>query len=302
MQSNKTNSRIITRAAAAAMGITIAFGAIAIPVSENSQLTGSIIRAYAQEQDIPEALYGWNFGSVKYGANTFEYAYKAVSETEVGSGSNEAFVLINVKMGERTLSIPRTVTIDGVTHTVNALCSSFGTGIKAESVLIPDTVTDIGNYVFMDASISRLTIEGGVKNIGSDFCSGVKDLRPQFLSIDTSSLEQLGRNAFAYTDLRHAKSKTAVLVSGCLLEYNLPEITELKVQELSDEPVSCIADGCFKGKGVNTLTSLDLTGVSSLSPDALNGLSALTKITGTEDLKHYDLNSLADSATDTAGT
>lgn len=296
MENNKANNTIITRAAAAAMGITMAFGGIAVPVMQNSQFTGSIIRAYAQEQNIPDAVYGWNFGTFKYGGHTFEYAYKAVSETEVGNGSNEAFVLINVKMGERTLSIPKTVTIDGVTHTVNALCSSFGTGIKAESVLIPDTITDIGNYVFMNASISRLTIEGGVKNIGSDFCSGVKDLRPQFINIDTSSLEELGRNAFSYTDLHTANSKGAVVVNGCLLEYTVPDITELKVQELSDEPITCIANDCFKGKGIKTLKTLDITGVRTLSPDALNDLSALTELKGTDDLRHYDLYSLADSS------
>ena len=98
-------------------------------------------------------------------------------------------MLIDVNVRDRSLAIPSSVTIDGVTHTVNALYHGFGRGIKAENVTIPDTVSDIGNDVFRDATISSLNVPGSVQNIGENFCRDVSGLNINRCTFDTSSLK-----------------------------------------------------------------------------------------------------------------
>ncbi|MBQ8967292.1 dockerin type I domain-containing protein [Ruminococcus sp.] len=298
----ETKRAMLKRTAAAIMSITMAFGAAA-PAMQG--MAGNVLSVYAAE--ITEGSYdleaqGWTFGSFKEGGHIFEYACKPVTETEVGNGSSEAFMLINVTMGGRTLSIPRTVVIDGVTHTVNALCSSFGTGISAESVYIPDTVTDIGNNVFSNSSVGKLNVEGGVKNIGVNFFYGAKNLIADYVKIDTSSLEDLGRGAFVGTDIYKANDRGAVVVSGCLLNYSGENVTTLKVQDLSDTPVTVLAGDCFVTEenaaddDYLALEELDITGVQTLSADALNRCGKLTKFKGKGDLKHIDPEAVKRSA------
>ncbi|MBP1533234.1 MAG: hypothetical protein IK999_03785 [Ruminococcus sp.] len=299
MEINKICGGHLKKFAAAWAGLVIALGGIAAPMTSGSFLSDVTLRAYAEEtaeekteDKIPDNLNGWTLGTFRSGGHTFTYASKIMSFTELETENNEAFMLIDVEMNDRNLSIPSVVEIDGVKHTVNALYHNFGAGIKAESVTIPETVTDIGDYVFSDASIVSFHMAGGVKYIGQYFCSGVKGLVPFKCTFDTSSLKSISRGGFIGTALDTPNDKGAVMIGNCLLRYTGPDADTLKVADFSDKPIEVIGGDCFIKTSdpdfIYNAKTLDISGVRALSAGSTNHLYFMTDLTGTEDLTYID--------------
>lgn len=296
MEINKLCGGLLKRFAAASAGLVMVLGGTASPILSCMD-TGSTLTAYAEEaeettENVPDPLNGWTLGTFKSGGHEFSYATKKLYITRVGDNTEEAFMLLDVKVGDRSLSIPSTVTIDGVTHTVNALYHGFGQGIKAENVTIPDTVSDIGNDVFRDATISSLNVPGSVQNIGENFCRDVSGLNVNRCSVDTSSLKNIKRGGFAGTAFDVPNKNGAVILDTCLLRYTGPDVKEIKIADLADTPIEIIGGDCFAQQPEHSfnlsIQTMDISGVRALSTAATNHCGYMSNLIGTDDLRNVD--------------
>jgi hypothetical protein len=98
----------------------------------------------------------------------------------------------------KTVSIPATVTVDGVTYQVTAIADNAFSGCtKLKTVTIGKNVTSIGTNAFKGCSaLTKLTIPANVTKIGANAFSGCKKLKT--LTVKTTKLtkKSIAKNAF----------------------------------------------------------------------------------------------------------
>lgn len=131
-------------------------------------------------------LYRSNDGDTAYGtatSNTYSYStyssfrpttrfgyesYKIQDGIAYTYSSNQATVARAISSGA-SVTIPSTITVAGNTYTVTSIKGAFHNFTNLKEVVIPNTVTSIGDYAFYNCSnLKSLTIGESVKSIGSN--------------------------------------------------------------------------------------------------------------------------------------
>jgi len=288
MKMRKLCRAVVVHGTAAALGLNIVFGAAGALISGEKGLP-TVITASAEGEQIKKGK-----GTVRYGGNTYQYSY---SEDKNGK---EIFSLNDVSAGERTVSIPSRVYVDGRYHTVNALGVGFGKNLRAESVYIPDTVETIGGSTFFQASVNELRVSSGVKSIGSYFCvsNNIKHI-----TYNGNQLQELGTGAFCGEGSRRyigltANSKGAVLFGDWIIRY-IGKEKEVRVSDLGEgKKIRKIGPYCFSTKDEETNLSrqrIDLSGIEVIADHAFADNKELRYITGEQDVKTFSYDAFTDT-------
>lgn len=288
MKMRKLCRAVVVHGTAAALGLNIVFGAAGALISGEKGLP-TVMTASAEGEQIKKGK-----GTVRYGGNTYQYSY---SEDKNGK---EIFSLNDVSAGERTVSIPSRVYVDGRYHTVNALGVGFGKNLRAESVYIPDTVETIGGSTFFQASVNELRVSSGVKSIGAYFCvsNNIKHI-----TYNGNQLEELGTGAFSGEGSRGyigltANSKGAVLFGDWIIRY-IGKEKEVRVSDLGDgRKIRKIGPYCFSTKDEETNLSrqrIDLSGIEVIADHAFADNKELRYITGEQDVKTFSYDAFTDT-------
>ena len=115
------------------------------------------------------------------------------------SGTNATVTRCKIS-ASGSLSIPRTVSKDGITYTVTMIQGMAFRGCnRLTSITIPDSVTSIGSDAFGDcSSLTSITIPDSVTSIGDDVFSGCDSLTSITIP---DSLTIIGDGAFSGSGL-----------------------------------------------------------------------------------------------------
>ena len=111
------------------------------------------------------------------------------------------------KKSSKTIKIPNTVTIHGVTYTVTSIGSgAFKNNKKVKTITIGKNVKTIGNSAFRNCTaLTKITIPDKVTKIGKEVFFGCKKLKT--ITIKTKVLKSVGKNALKSV---HKKCKVKV--------------------------------------------------------------------------------------------
>ncbi len=196
-----------------------------------------------------------------------------------------------------TYEIPSIFVIDDVTYTVRSLLgtSSEGIDIDVVKVILPSTLTGIGNSAFRDCkSLESIDIPDGVTSIGNYAFYGCTGLTSVTIP---DSVTSIGNRVFgsctSLTSITIPSSVTSIgnyAFYGCssLTSITIPEgVTIIDVRAFSDctsltsitipNSVTSIAKDAFSYSG---LTSIIIpSSVGNIGAYAFNGCTGLTSIT-----------------------
>lgn len=266
----------------AALSFALMLGAVGGAFGNADQNSTAVITATAAEE-IPTQ----GNGKFELGGHLYTYRYGITRGVEY-------LELTSVQVGPSTMAIPSKVFIDGKYRTVTRLGHSFGQKIEADSIKMPDTITEIGDNVFMNAKIGTLYVSSGVKKIGNGFCS--------YNSIDRivyngTQLEELGTSAFSGTLIRDIyglkpNAQGAYIFGDWLIKYTGTE-SALNIRLLADhgKKIRKIAPYCFdtgSNKKNRILCAVLLDGVEIIGANAFSSNPNLELVVGGSSVKRID--------------
>lgn len=146
---------------------------------------------------------------------------------------------------------------------------------KTGEIIIPNTVTTVGNYAFAGAVIDKVTFQTGLKSMGDYAFSGAQTKTV----ILPEGLETIGRNAFAHSGITSITIPESVLTVGSYLFYQsaLEEITILA-------PLNHLAGNMFNGCASLTKVTLpeglqNLGDPSDINTNTFGSCTSLESIT-----------------------
>ena len=151
-------------------------------------------------------------GSVTKDGRTYSYS---------DDGSNITLTYVYGKGG--ILNIPSSVTINGKSRTVTALGDEFGYGQNFDEIVIPDTVTTIGNYVFSNTVTKSVTISSSVKKIGKEFFNHSRSPK---VVCNAKNIDSIGK--YCFSDF----SGPSIIVLGNWLVRYENQYSTLDLEEL----------------------------------------------------------------------
>lgn len=191
---------------------------------------------------------------------------------------NDDYNFINNYSGP--ISIPSTITVSGTAYSIVGIEDyAFGcteteeTGSKITSVVIPESVSTIGQSAFMSCeSLASVILPNSVTSIPQDCFAGCRNLTS--ISIP-NSVTSIGNGAFSYCGLTSIPQLPVTInsiPSGCFSHcYSLTSVT-------IPETVTSIGQGAFIG--CTSLTSVSIpNSVTSIYGGAFRGCSSLTSVT-----------------------
>lgn len=179
-----------------------------------------------------------------------------------------------------TLTIPSTVTDNGVTYTVTEIgILAFGTGssgddagIKLTKIIIPETVTAIDESAFANLpTIKEINIPGSVKRISSDAFSGCRGLTKVTIG---EGVEEIGSMAFGdCTSLASINLPSTIKTIENSAFSGMTSLASITIPS----KVTTITNSLFKGDiGLKTVNLPDnLTTIESYAFDS-TGLTSVT--------------------------
>lgn len=209
---------------------------------------------------------------------------------------------VEIKKGDTSatvLTVPSTVTNEGVTYTVTSIGEYGYSYSKAVSVEIPSSIKTIGYGAFMYADITSLTLHDGLEEIGEYAFSGAKcetlDIPGTVKTIGPSAffgssygggpflknlilhegLEEIGKSAFYMN-----KIETLTIPSTVKKIGNTAFLYSTKLQTLNlNEGLEYIGDGAFNNaQMVVSLRNTTLTSVTIPSTVKYIGQEAFLKM------------------------
>lgn len=115
--------------------------------------------------------------------------------TSNGSDTKEVAYVSGDKTAKK-VTIPSTVTINGVSYAVTEISAdAFSGNKKLTNVTIPSTVTTIGNNAFKNCTkLKKVTVPKNVTTIGSNAFKGCK--KAKTITINSKKITKMGKNAF----------------------------------------------------------------------------------------------------------
>lgn len=161
---------------------------------------------------------GNNNQTVSNTSQTTVRAGQTVEDAASGTTAKVSKVAENGTGGEVTITnitnvnvtkvtIPTTVTVNGVPYQVTAISDNLFSGFKKLStVILSANITAIGNGAFQNCKkLKKIVIPKGVQSIGANAFAGCKNLK--LITVKTTTLKSVGSNAFKGI---HKKAKIKV--------------------------------------------------------------------------------------------
>ena len=201
------------------------------------------------------------------------YTVKA-ADAETASGTVEVEYTA-ADTTEKTVTIPSTVTVNGVEATVTTVAASAFEGNKTvTTVTIPSTVEEIGNNAFKGcANLTTVTIPASVEEIGDSAFRNCTKLKKVTIP---KNVETVGKNAFAGCSSLTTvdiKSTTITKIDQGAFK-NCKKLTEVTVTK----NVTTIGKEAFSGdKKLKTIT-IKSTKLKSVGKNAFKGVPKSTTI------------------------
>ena len=133
-----------------------------------------------------------------------EESGRAYKVTEVSDGNSKPKVTITAFSKKdkkaKKVTIPKTVTIDKVTYEVTEVApKAFKNSKKLENVVIPDTITILGDSSFEGCKkLKSITIGKNMTTIGKNAFKNCKNLKK--ITIKSIKLEMIGKSALSGID------------------------------------------------------------------------------------------------------
>lgn len=278
MKLKRIGKKLLIHTTAAALSLSLMVGAFGSFGAGDLGLSGSISASAA---DAPTS----GHGTFQSGGHTYTYEYWTNNKNV------EEFSLKSIKVGNRSVSIPSQVYVDGRYHTVNTLGSNFGEYITAETVSMPNTITKINNNVFQSCKVGTLYVSSNVKDIGSYFCS--MSLNLENVVYSGTKLESLGNGAFSGIFVRDVyglkrNAQGAYIFGDWLIRYTGGK-TSVFVQELgAGKKITKLGPECFDSgdrQKDQKLISVDLTGVTTIASSAFSTSTGLRTVANANSVK-----------------
>lgn len=157
---------------------------LVVVVAKRSSSYSQNLKYYCSSTSSTQCLYRFGSDST-YGtatSNTYSYytstnrpntrfgyeSYKIQDGIAYTYSSNQATVARAISSGA-SVTIPSTITVAGNTYTVTSIKGAFHNFTNLKEVVIPNTVTSIGDYAFYNCSnLKSLTIGESVTSIGNN--------------------------------------------------------------------------------------------------------------------------------------
>lgn len=223
--------------------------------------------------------------NIKDGGHTFYYEITGDSQVRI----------TGVSLGDKVLTVPSKITVDGKDYTVTEIGDNFAEGCSIYAASIPDTVTKIGDNFINNCPIDTLHLPESLEYIGDRFCYNCVSLKT--VEFDGTKLTHMGAEPFSGEGLLsyHFRYRTNRQVSCCFGEWLIAYYgtdKEINVAELGgDTPVKYIAAGAFTPDGAlyykpEDVTSVDLTGIEYIGDNAFKGCKNLEEIKGGDDIEY----------------
>lgn len=241
MTEQKNKGKLIKKAIALTLGLTMALGGLMLP---NKIAKNSFIAAHAEETEI----------------NGCTYSYDIEKENDIQFAS-----VTGIKGHGETVEIPSVINHGGVDYPVQTIKTGFlkdDTTVKNN--IFPESVKRISSSVLYNSSVENITLPEGLEHLGVCFAGECHELR----SVDYNGTSIKGGdmewNIFSGSELSGIiNDKGAVCLGNWIVKYLPPEGTDsIKVADLGNDGIKIENVGYDVFDSFKELKSADLGGAA----------------------------------------
>ena len=148
--------------------------------------------------------------------------------------------------------------------------SAFSRCSSLTRVTIPDSVTTIGNYAFSSSALTRVTIPDSVKSIGAYAFDNCRSLTRVTIP---DSVTTIGNYAFSSSTLTSVTIGNSVISIGEGAFVNCRSLTSVTI----GNSVTTIGNSAFAGTGITSITIPN--SVTTIGHGAFSGCTSLASVT-----------------------
>ena len=196
------------------------------------------------------------------------YDYSNIESIKITGEINDVDVI-----GIRNMSNLRDLDISG-TNLMELLKSSFQELTNLKKVVLPNTLTSIGERAFKESGLQSIEIPASVETIENNAFEGCTALTTVTFE-KGSQLKTIGSGAFQASSLQSIEIPASVDTIESAAFYNCEALTSVTFEKGSQ--LKTIGSGAFQASGLQSIEIL--ASVETIENNAFKGCKALTTVT-----------------------
>lgn len=267
---------IMKKAIAVILGITMAFGALALPAG-----------VYRDQFSTASAY------SVEYNGCKFYY-------TEKENRGVKMVVITSVTLlGDNdTVEIPSTVNVNGSIKPVYGTDSGFlNKNQKVKTVIYPATLKSIGNANLSRSSVENIVLPDSLEEIGANFASNCSNLKSVKYNGTGIKEGKMGDSIFQNSDLTAlTNDKGAVCMGNWLIKYTPKDtVTSVKIADLGNDGMK-IENMAYQAFCIiHTVKTVDLEGIKIIEKNNFSYCKNLSTVLNSDEVEYVAGNNFQDT-------